>query len=280
MFKTTNPQAKGMQTPTAATTAGGENRQDAQKRYRIQGILWFIGLIIFIASCLVIHSHPAPYPIDLSATETVQGLHLPHWLIDVLDFPSILDNPTPSYIATAIWFFGMLLVGEIFRHRGKPGAVQWFQTACVFLVAIVFSAALNVGLDEIIGRPRPNPHTEPIHLHTPFVPFPTYPSGHVEHDVVYYGFLLYLSFTKPVREWRYHWLLLPLQIFAVFDIVTIGFSRVLEGDHWLTDVLGGYLEGVLLLFFFIFLYRWTTDWLARRRAGKMTEQKDAALRYR
>src|SRR5439155_10178491 len=77
MFKTTNPQAKGMQTPTAATTAGGENRQDAQKRYRIQGILWFIGLIIFIASCLVIHSHPALYPIDLSATETAQGLHLP-----------------------------------------------------------------------------------------------------------------------------------------------------------------------------------------------------------
>ncbi len=216
MFKTTNSQAKGMQTPTAATTAGGKNRQDAQKRYRIQGILWFIGLIIFIASCLVIHSHPAPYPIDLSATEAVQGLHLP-------------------------------------------------------------SAALNVGLDEIIGRPRPNPHTEPIHLYTPFVPFPTYPSGHVEHNVVYYGFLLYLSFTKPVREWRYHWLLIPLQIFAVFDIVTIGFSRVLEGDHWLTDVLGGYLEGLLLLFFFIFLYRWTTDWLARRRAGKMTEQKDAAL---
>ena len=280
MFKTTNPQAKGMQTPPAATTAGGENRQDAQKRYRIQGILWFIGLIIFIASCLIIHSHPAPYPIDLSATETVQGLHLPQWLIDVLDFSSIVDNPTPSYIATAVWFFGMLLVGGIFRLRGKPGAVQWFQTACVFLVAIVFSAALNVGLDEIIGRPRPNPHTEPIHLYTPFVPFPTYPSGHVEHDVVYYGFLLYLSFTKPVREWRYHWLLLPLQIFAVFDIVTIGFSRVLEGDHWLTDVLGGYLEGLLLLFFFIFLYRWSTDWLARRRAGKVTEQKDAALRYR
>ena len=280
MFKTTNPRAKGMQTPTAATTSGGENRQDAQKRYRIQGILWFIGLIIFIASCLVIHSHPAPYPVDLSATQAVQGLHLPGWLIGVLDLPSIVDNPIPSYIATAAWFFGMLLIGGIFHRNHRPSAAQWFLTACVFLVTIVFSAAVNVGLDEIIGRPRPNPHTEPIHVYTPLVPFPTYPSGHVEHDVVYYGFLLYLSFTRPVRQWRYRWLLLPLQIFAVFDILAVGFSRVLEGDHWFTDVLGGYLEGLLLLFFFIFLYRWTTAWLARRRAEKTAEQKDAAFKYR
>ena len=80
-----------------------------------------------------------------------------------------------------------------------------------------------------------------------------------------------------MREWRYHWLLLPLQIYAVFDILAIGFSRVLEGDHWFTDVLGGYLEGLLLLFFFIFLYRWTTDWLARRRTEKVTEKKHAVV---
>src|SRR2546423_5869979 len=75
MFKATNPQAKGMQTPTAATTAGGENRQDAQKRYRIQGILWFIGLMIFISSCLIIYFYPGPYPIDLLATVNVQVVH-------------------------------------------------------------------------------------------------------------------------------------------------------------------------------------------------------------
>jgi membrane-associated phospholipid phosphatase len=280
MYKTTNPRVKGMQTPTATTTAGRENRQDVQKRYRIQGILWFIGLIIFTASCFVIHTHLSPYPIDLSATQTVQGLHMPQWLIDVVVFPSILDNPTPSYIATAAWFFGMLLIAGIFQLRHKPSAAYWLQTAVVFVVAIAASAAVNVGLDDIVGRPRPNPHTEPIHLYTPFIPFPTYPSGHVEHNVVYYGFLLYLSFTRPVRQWRYRWLLLPLQIFAVFDIATIGLSRVFEGDHWLTDVLGGYLEGLLLLSFFIFLYRWTTDWLARRRAEKANGQKEAALRYR
>ena len=121
-----------------------------------------------------------------------------------------------------------------------------------------------------MGRPRPDPKVYHFHLYTPLVPFPTYPSGHAEHDVAYYGFLLYLSFTKPVREWRYHWLLLPFQLYAVYDIVAIGYSRVLEGDHWLTDVLGGYLEGTLYLFVFIFLYRLTLTWFERYRAKKIT----------
>ncbi len=84
--------------------------------------------------------------------------------------------------------------------------------------------------------------------------------------MVYYGFLLYLSFTKPVREWRYHWLLLPLQIFAVLNILLVGYARVEAGSHWITDALAGYLSGGLLLFLFISLYCWTTDKLARRRA--------------
>jgi membrane-associated phospholipid phosphatase len=64
--------------------------------------------------------------------------------------------------------------------------------------------------------------------------------------------------------------LLPFQLYAVFDIIAIGYSRIYLGDHWLTDVLGGYLEGAIYLFLFIFLYRWATGviakWLERRRS--------------
>lgn len=84
--------------------------------------------------------------------------------------------------------------------------------------------------------------------------------------------LLYFSFTKPVREWRYRWLLIPLQLYAVFDILAIGVSRIMEEEHWLTDVLGGYLEGVLELYLFIVLFRLVTAWLARRRAKKQEEK--------
>ncbi len=269
MSSTTN--SSGIQTPTATTTAGGENRQDARHRYTIEFVLWCIGIILFILSCFVIHAHPKPYAIDLSTTQTVQGIHpFATWVNPVLEFPSTLNNPIPSAIALYTWFGFMALGALILRLRGiMMAAASWFQAALFLLATVMSSAGINVLVDEIVGRPRPNQHTEPIHVYTPIVPFPTYPSGHTEHDIAYYGFLLYLSFTKPIREWKYRWLLLPFQLYAVFDILAIGYSRILEGDHWLTDVLGGYLEGVLCLFFFIFLYRWTTGQLAKRHAKRI-----------
>jgi membrane-associated phospholipid phosphatase len=253
---------------SAMTTAGGENRQAARKRHTIEIVLWLIGFIVFIASCVIIHAHPMPYSFDLAATETEQHIHYAPWLLALINVPSILNNPFPSEIAVGLWFVALLLVGVIRRILKLP-ALIWFQAAISFIIIIAASAGLNALIDEIVARPRPNPHTEPIHLYTSVVPFPTYPSGHTDHNMVYYGFLLYLSLTKPVREWKYAWILIPFQIFAVYNIILIGYSRIYLGDHWLTDVLGGYLEGILELYIFIALYRLATillsNWRAKRK---------------
>lgn len=268
MASTTNP--RGIQTPTATTTAGGEDRQQAQRRYRIQAVLWVIGLILFIMSAFVIRVHPKPFSFDLAATYFAQTPRpINGWLNPIIMFPSALNQPIPSAVALAVWVALMLAMALFFRLKHKTTvALNWLQAGLFLVATVMTSAGINVLLDEIIGRPRPDPRVYRFHLYTPLVPFPAYPSGHTEHDMAYYGFLLYLSFTRPVREWRYRWLLIPLQLYAVFDILVIGYSRVFEGDHWLTDVLGGYLEGALLLFLFIFLYRWTTAFLARRQQKK------------
>lgn len=269
MRKTADPE--GIQPPTATTTAGGERRHDALRWHRLEAIVWVIALLLFIVSCFFVHAHPAPYPIDLTATITIQHLRLWPWLDAVLRFPSVLDNPLPSLVGGIFWSAGMLVMGIVFWLRKKSPLV-WLQNGLFFALTVLGSAGMNVLVDILVNRPRPDPHKYPIHLETPLVPFPTYPSGHTEHDVAYYGFLLYLTFTKPVRQWRYRWWLLPLQLFAVYDILVIGYSRVLLGDHWLTDVLGGYLEGAIYLFLFIFLYRWVTSILARWREKRMHGQ--------
>ncbi|GCF09402.1 phosphatase PAP2 family protein [Dictyobacter arantiisoli] len=263
MRSTNHPQ--GIQQPTAQTTAGGEARSYARKWYRIEYIVWLLALLVFVVVCFIVHSHPKPYPVDLSVTQTIQHMQLPAFLMALVVFPSIMNNPVPSEIALGIWLVGLLVLALIAKLRHKS-PLTWLQSAFFLIVTVMSSAGLNVLADDLVARPRPNPHTEPVHVAGSLVPFPTFPSGHTEHDMAYYGFLLYLSFTRPVREWRYRWFLLPFQIYAVYDILFIGYSRILEGDHWFTDVLGGYLEGAIYLFFFIFLYRLTTVWLAQWRA--------------
>jgi membrane-associated phospholipid phosphatase len=214
--------------------------------------------------------HHSYFPIDLSTTREVQHLAMPGWLNTILNFPSLLNNPIPSAVALILWVVFLALAGFIARARGKSPRAWWF--AALFLaLAVQASAGLNVIIDELVGRKRPLP-SDGIHVTGPIVPFPTYPSGHTEHDMVYYGFLLYLSLTRQVRRWRYSWLLIPLQIYAVFDMLAIGFSRIELGDHWLTDVLGGYLEGIVYLCFFIFLYH-LADRVWRRRYLRKTAQR-------
>jgi membrane-associated phospholipid phosphatase len=259
MNSTTNPKGSTLQSPDTATTPGGENRERAHRRHIVEGSLWAVGFIILLVLSVLVRSHPGPFLGDVQTTETLQSFHLWAWLSAAIAFISTLNDPIPSIIAWVVWLIGL----SIFR---------WFRQA----IFLVFGSVAADGVDGLVRlfvvrpRPAPSPHV-PIHVYMP-EPFTSYPSGHTEHDVVFYGFLLYLSFTKPVREWRYRWVLIPFQVFAVVAILAIGYSRIAEGSHWLTDALAGYLIGVLLLFVLIWLYRWTTNKLAERRAKKKVEQ--------
>ena len=252
----------GVQTPTATTTAGGENRKVAHRRHIIEAILWCIGFIVLIAASVMVHSHPGPWPFDLQTTIYVQHIHLWSWLAAFVTFVNVFNNGIPATIEIILLF----IIFSLFRR---------FRQAIFVGLGTGLADGFDGLLSTIVGRPRPSPRL--IHVYMP-EPFHSFPSGHTEHCVVFYGFLLYLSFTKPVREWRYHWLLLPLQVYAVLSILIVGFARVEAGSHWVTDSLGGYLSGALMLFLLIFLYRWTTDKLARHRATKQQERSTHAYK--
>lgn len=251
----------GMQVPDEKRTAGGEDRHGAHIRHIIEGVLWVIGLLVLATAAYVTHGHPGPYPGELELSRGIQSIHYNAIIVNWLRFVSALNDPIPSAVALAIWVV-FLFIMRLFR-------------AGIFLLLCV---GVGNGIDALIGdlvqRPRPTPNL--IHVDN-MLKFNSFPSGHSCHMMVYYGFLLYLSFTKPVREWRYRWFLLPLQLFALLNILTVGFARLQQGEHWISDVLAGYLSGALWLFLFIFLYRWATDALARRKAAKMTEEPTRPL---
>jgi membrane-associated phospholipid phosphatase len=217
---------------------GNEKQRDARKFPITWAIMWVLGLLLLAFAAYYLHGHPGPLPGELSFSRGAQSLHFGSWFASFMMFFGIFNDIPEAIAATTIWFIGMCLF-------------RWFKQAIFFLLTIGVGNTINALIGDYVRRPRPNPHL--IHVDTKLV-FNSFPSGHTENDVVHYGFLLFLSFTRPVREWRYSWVLIPFRIFAVVAILCIGFSRVYEGEHWASDVLGGYLSGALWLSLFIFLF--------------------------
>jgi len=226
----------------------------------LETVYFVVGLIVLITAAVVVHGHPRPYPFDLNFTLAIQSFPSIPVLTGLIDFVSSLNDPVPSIIALAVWLVGLVAIGFVAHLRGRS-AVKWFQSAASLILTVGIAGGLNLLINTIVARPRPGSFGEHIKI---FVNEPehSFPSGHTEHDVAYYGFLLFLSFTPPVRNWKYRWILIPFQIYCAVDILTIGFSRIYEGVHWLTDVLAGYLSGAIWLLMCIFLYRWITAWIA------------------
>ena len=111
---------------------------------------------------------------------------------------------------------------------------------CIVLnLALVF--LLNRLLKLIIARPRP----EILRL----VPEEGYsfPSGHAMVSMGFYGFLIYLIYTKlKNKKVKY-----PLIIFLSLLILTIGISRIYLGVHYFTDIIGGFIIAIIYLKLFV-----------------------------
>lgn len=107
-----------------------------------------------------------------------------------------------------------------------------------WIVALIASVPggmlLNVALKHTFERARP-------HFVEPILTLSTYsfPSGHALAATVFYGLLACYA-ARHARGWAGR--VLPF-VLAAAMIVTVAFSRMYLGAHYLTDVLAGMLEG-------------------------------------
>ncbi len=120
------------------------------------------------------------------------------------------------------WLSAAVFMLLVIQHR--PTAWHW-------LAAIVFAFAapwlLKAGLQ--VARP---PNVSLTNW--------SFPSGHALHATVIYGFLAVLLATRLPQDRR--WLVYAVTIVLV---LLIGFSRLYLGVHWFSDVVTGWVLGLL-----------------------------------
>ncbi len=112
------------------------------------------------------------------------------------------------------------------------------------LALIVFATLplrlVNFGLKALNDSPRPPEHLVRVTESANGLGFP---SGHTMGSTLLYGVLLILATrhitSRPLR--------LAAQIVSAAMIALAGISRIYVGAHWPSDVLGGYIWGVIAI---------------------------------
>lgn len=112
-----------------------------------------------------------------------------------------------------------LLVGWLWYHK-KHKLATLFASANLMTIVIVQI------IKRLVAEPRPIGAIE-----TGF----GFPSQHTASYVVFWGIIMITTKSKLLR------------IIGLLMILAIGISRVYLGEHWVIDVVGGYVIGFMVL---------------------------------
>jgi undecaprenyl-diphosphatase len=205
------------------------------RRYRAQIFQAYVlgASAAFVALAVLAHTNPY-FPIDLTITRLIQSYH-GAWFDRLMFGLSWIGFMPQVYIIGAVVVVAAFIMG-----------LRWEGVSLLF-------AAVGVGVGTIVKLIvyRPRPSADLIHVIN-LLPSSGFPSGHVLTFTTFCGFLVFLVYTllKP-SPWR-----TGVLVMLGLIIGLMGISRMYEGQHWFSDVMGAHLLGSLWLMLTIRLYRW------------------------
>ncbi|GER85108.1 hypothetical protein KTAU_37440 [Thermogemmatispora aurantia] len=204
--------------------------------HRGQLLLALYALLLGLFALLAwwVHVHPV-LTIDVAITREFQEEQSP-WLRTLMLAISFIGS-VPLLAA------GLVLATAILLWLGRLRL-----EALILLGNCLSSELLNHTVKLLVARPRPSPTLVEVWQAARGASFP---SGHVMAYVAYWGLLF--SYGLILFQGRSWWRILLL-LLSGFFIVMVGPSRIYLGDHWASDVLGGYLLGGVWLSLWLLLY--------------------------
>jgi undecaprenyl-diphosphatase len=134
------------------------------------------------------------------------------------------------YVAV-IMVFVFALVFFIFKYL-KEG---------FFILSCILSGGVSYVLKMLIDRPRPTVDFVRIVEETHYQSFP---SGHVLFYTVFFGSLMIIALYSKILKNSFKIL---IALVCLSMIVLGAVSRIYLGAHWFTDVIGGFIVGVLFV---------------------------------
>lgn len=199
--------------------------------------LILVSFIAFVGLSIVVYYHPVMrFDIELSSELQAEGdTPLKRWLIfGLLSAVSFLGQTTVGFaivICFAIFFW-------LYSYH-------WESLFCLIAAT---APIINAGIKLLIQRPRPQ---EDLVFVLDHQLSPSYPSGHVVFFTVFFGYLIAaMVFAKNIHVATRAAIIL----ISLFLICSVSFSRIYLGAHWITDVVAGYLLGIILLTLLLVFY--------------------------
>ncbi len=151
-----------------------------------------------------------------------------------------IRNPLLTQFMQFISFIGMdgIIIASIFIplfffYKNKK------HEAILFTVIISFGVLLNVVLKAATQRPRPD--VEAIAV----AQFSSFPSGHSMNSFIFFMAIAYFYYRLTRKKVSS----VLLFILAAITILLVGISRIYLGVHYPSDVVAGFLAGLLWLLF-------------------------------
>jgi undecaprenyl-diphosphatase len=179
----------------------------------------------FLALAAAIVFAPAFVSFDLAVTKAIRAIDVP-WLESAALFITRVGDFWPMGIATA-------LTGAVLLAMKR-------RTSAITLVLAVLSGSLFGSLMKIVFvRVRPALDAVPIPIPETY----SFPSGHALTSVLFFGSLVILIMLHERHLKRS----VAASALCVLAALSISFSRVYLGVHYLGDVIGSWLLGIAWL---------------------------------
>lgn len=174
-----------------------------------------------------------PSFLDLHVSEELQERH--SVLLDsAMKLVSWFGNVPQSIILVAVTATLFL----VFSYRKEA----------LFTLITLISGLLSSAMKLLLNRPRP---TEDLVRIIEKAKRQSFPSGHTLFYTIFFGFLVIAMTSLRSVPLIVRIVVGTLSALMIFFVPV---SRVYLGAHWFTDVLGGFVLGIICLFFLGYIY--------------------------